>query len=409
MGIRVLHIGKYYPPVAGGVELFLHDLLHALSARGLATAALVHHDRVHPDQAHQDRVDLPEQRPAADAQPAVYRVPILGQLLYAPLSPAFPWWLARAIRDIRPQLLHLHLPNTSVFAALVLPAARRLPWVVHWHADVGGSRIDRRLALAYGLYRPFEQAVLARSRAMIATSPPYLQASHGLRRHQARCSVIPLGIAPERLETREPGAREAAEQIWGDSPGLRVLAVGRLTYYKGHEVLIDAAAQVPDARVVIAGGGERRARLAARISAARLDDRVRLAGLVPDGLLHALMASCDLLCLPSLERTEAFGLVLLEAMHFGKPVVVSDIPGSGTGWVVAQAGHGLLTRPGDAQSLARALIQLQQQPALRATLGENGREALRTRFGIDAVAARTQALYEQVLGLPAPADEGQAA
>ncbi len=391
MSIRVLHIGKYYPPMAGGMELFLRDLLHALGAQGLATAALV----------HQQRAGLPGVTPADSEQPAVFRVPILGQAMYAPLSPAFPWWLGRVIRRFQPQLLHLHLPNPSAFFALLLPAARRLPWVVHWQSDVGGSRIDRRLALAYGLYRPFEQAVLAQSRAIIATSPPYLQASHGLRHYQERCEVIPLGIDHHRLETKDPGAQEAAEQLWGNTPGLRVLAVGRLTYYKGHEVLIDAAARVSNVRVVIAGGGERQARLAAQIAGARMESRVCLAGLAPDGLLHALMASCDLLCLPSLERTEAFGLVLLEAMHFGKPVVVSDIPGSGTGWLVAQAGHGVLTRPGDAESVAAALRQLQEQPALRQALGARGQEALRTQFGIDAVAARIHALYAQVLGLPA--------
>lgn len=392
MSIRVLHIGKYYPPMAGGVELFLRDLLHALSARGLATAALV----------HQERTGLPGVRPADSEQPAIFRAPTLGRLLYAPLSPTFPWRLKQTIRAFQPQVLHLHLPNPSAFSALLLPAARRLPWVVHWHADVGGSRIDRRLALAYGLYRPFEQAVLARSRAIIATSPPYLQTSQGLRYFRERAEVIPLGIDQHRLETNSPSAREAAQRLWGSTPGLRVLAVGRLTYYKGHEVLIDAAAQVPNARVVIVGGGERQTQLATRITAARLDDRVHLAGSLPPGAkLHALMASCDLLCLPSLERAESFGLVLLEAMHFGKPVVVSDIPGSGTGWLVGQAGHGVLTRPGDAQSLAQALRQLQEQPALRQALGARGQDALRTQFGIDAVAARVHALYARVLGLPA--------
>ncbi len=99
----------------------------------------------------------------------IYRAPCYGRLLYAPISPTFPFWLARAIREFQPDLLHLHLPNTSAFWALLVPAARRLPWVIHWHADVVASTIDRRLALAYRLYRPFEQRLLAASRR---SSPP---------------------------------------------------------------------------------------------------------------------------------------------------------------------------------------------------------------------------------------------
>jgi rhamnosyl/mannosyltransferase len=389
--MRVLHVGKYYPPVPGGVERFLADLVGALQRRSIATAALVHRERA--PLAAGNQVEDPDTR---DQTPLIRRVPTFGQLLYAPISPGFPWWLDRAIRDFKPDLLHLHVPNTSAFAALVVPRARRVPWVVHWHADVAGVRVDRRLALAYGFYRPFEQALLRHARAVIATSPPYLEASPALRPWRERCTVNPLGLDTGRLVAPDAAALAWAEQRWGEQ-GLRVLAVGRLTHYKGHDVLIDAARQLPEVRVMIAGGGERHALLAARINQHGLQARVTLANFVPDEQLYALMASCDLLCLPSLERTEAFGMVLLEAMHFGKPVVVSDIPGSGRGWVVSQAGNGLLTRPGDALSLAEALARLQASPAERARLGEQGRAALARLFAIDRTAEDIAALYTQVL------------
>ena len=114
-------------------------------------------------------------------------------------------------------------------------------------------------------------------------------------------------------------------------------------------------------------------------------------------LPKALTLGTLLLCLPSLERTEAFGMVLLEAMRFGKPVVVGDIPGSGPGWVVRQAGHGLLTPPGDTAALAAALRELQRDPARRQTLGQSGASALRQRFGSDRVALAVADLYRRVL------------
>ena len=390
--MRALHIGKYYPPFAGGIEHFLADLLPALGAQGVAAAALVHDERPRRGGQWPSAPDfLKGQR-----ETPIYRAPCLGRLLYAPISPAFPIWLHRAIRDFRPELLHLHLPNTSAFWALAVPAARRLPWIVHWHADVVASAIDRRLALAYRLYRPFEQRLLAASRAVVATSPPYLEASTALAPWRERCHIIPLGLNPTRIAEPDPAARTRAESLWGTA-GFRVLAIGRLTYYKGHDVLIRAAASLENSRVLIVGTGERRERLTALIQSLGFGERVDLPGFQPETDLNALLASCDLLCLPSLERTEAFGLVLLEAMRFGKPVVVSDIPGSGAGWVTRQAGHGLLVPPGDAAALAAALRGLQHDPNRRRVLGQAGAAALRERFGIEPVAAAVAALYRRVL------------
>ena len=383
--MRVLHIGKFYPPFAGGIEHFLADLLPALNRQGVIAAALVHDEQ--PRRGGQ--------QPLPGDHPPVYRAPCYGRLLYAPVSPAFPFWLNRVIREFQPDLLHLHLPNTSAFWAWMVPAARRLPWVVHWHADVVASAIDRRMALAYRLYRPFEQRLLAASQAIIATSPPYLEASAALAPWRARCHIIPLGLDPARIADPGPAARERAETGWGRTSAFRILAIGRLTYYKGHDILIRAAAALPDTRVLIVGTGERRDRLAALIQSLNLNGRVHLPGFQPEADLNALLACCDVLCLPSLERTEAFGLVLLEAMRFGKPVVVSDIPGSGPGWVVSQADHGVPVPPGDPDALAMALRELQHNPAQRAARGQAGLTALREQFGIEPVAAAITGLYRQ--------------
>jgi len=386
--MRVLHIGKFYPPFAGGIENFLADLLPALHHQGVTTAALVH-DSPSPLTA------LPPVDEGSAELPIIYRAPCYGRLLYAPISPTFPFWLHRAIREFQPNLLHLHLPNTSAFWALLVPAARRLPWVIHWHADVVASAIDRRLALAYRLYRPFEQRLLAASQAIIATSPPYLDASTALAPWRDRCRIIPLGLDPARIPEPDSAAQQRAEMLWGKT-GFRILAIGRLTYYKGHDVLIQAAVHLPDSRILIVGTGEHRQRLDTLIDARQLQDRVRLPGFQPEADLTALLARCDVLCLPSLERTEAFGLVLLEAMRFGKPVVVSDIPGSGPGWVVNQAGHGLRVPVGDPDALARALRTLQHDPMQRAALGQAGITALRELFGIEPVAAAITDVYHQL-------------
>ena len=378
--MRVLHLGKFFPPFAGGIEHFLADLLPALRAQSVDCAALVHGHDGHNAGGVEDYQGSP-----------VYRVPCYGRLLYAPVSPAFPLWLRRALTEFRPDLLHLHLPNTSAFWALASPAARRLPWVVHWHADVVASALERRLALAYRLYRPFEQRLLRRSRAVIATSPPYLATSPALAPWRARSEIIPLGIPPTP-PVLTAAAVDRAERLWGQ-PGGRILSVGRLTYYKGHEVLIRAARRLPDAKVLIAGGGEREPALRSLIAELGLDRRVVLLGHTDPDLLQTLLAGCGCFCLPSLERTEAFGVVLLEAMRHGKPLVVSDIAGSGAGWIVRQGDCGRLVPPGAAGELAAALRALLDDPNEAARRGANGRRALNRSFAIGRVARRTAELY----------------
>lgn len=375
--MRVLHIGKYFPPFAGGMEYFLADLMRAQQGQGIQVAALVH--------AHQQPSPIPP----------VYRAPCYGRLLYAPISPQFPFWLRRVIQDFRPDLLHFHVPNTSAFWAMLVPAARRIPWIIHWHADVVTSQIDRRLALVYRAYRPFEQRLLAASRVVITTSPAYLEASEALRPWRPKCQVIPLGLDPARILEPEQEDFARAEQLWGRCD-FRVLVVGRLTYYKGHEVLIRAAAQLPEVRLVIVGEGEYRGRLEALIKALGMEARVLLTGFQAEPALNALFAGCDVLCLPSLERTEAFGMVLLEAMHFGKPVVASDIPGSGVGWVVRQGGHGVLVEPGDCDALAQALREIARTSQERNDLGHKGYQALHSTFHISRVAEQTRHLYREL-------------
>jgi len=382
--MRVLHVGKYYPPYQGGMENFLRDLLKALKGEGVSVSGLVHHHI--PGRSFSREED--------DGVP-VSRIPSCGQLLYLPLSPAFPRWLRQVIREFQPDLLHLHFPNPSACWGLLIPEARAIPWIVQWQSDVVPSAIDHRLKPAYQLYRPLEQAVLKRTRRVIVASEPYLEYSDPLRRWASKCRVIPLGIDPKRLSLPNASLVKAADKHW--RPGtLKVLAVGRLTYYKGFDVLIRAARQVPGISVQIVGDGALRNALQEQIGGSGMEGRVVLRGSLSDQELQALLATCDLFCLPSVERTEAFGIVLLEAMHYGKALVVSDIPGSGAGWVVRKGSCGFLTPPGDAGALANRFERLILQPDLCEKLGSKGRESLDGLFHIRSVARQIKKVYGEL-------------
>jgi len=293
---------------------------------------------------------------------------------------------------MQPHLLHLHLPNTSAFWALAIGCARKIRWVIHWHSDVVPSNIDGRMSIAYRFYRPFEQAILNHAVSVVATSDPYLASSEPLSRWRHKCVTIPLGLDPKRFRTPEEDV-QWAEALWGCEKH-RVLSVGRLTYYKGHEILIRAAASLDHTKILVVGEGHLGGRLRGLANSMGLSDRVRFLGPVSEPKIRSLFFTCDCLCLPSIERTEAFGLVLLEAMVFGKPAVASDIPGSGVGWVVKHGETGWLVGPFDHAALSATLKGLLNNTNMLRVMGEAGRRRFEKYFQINAVASDMTNLYE---------------
>jgi glycosyltransferase involved in cell wall biosynthesis len=411
--MRVLHVGKFFPPHPGGIERCMADLCAALHQRGVTIAALAHAE--------------PGAKSIQRREPGGFDVTLAachGRLLYAPLSPAFPLLLKRTLADFRPDLLHLHLPNTSAFFALMSPAARRLPWIVHWHADIPLDTRRRMLRLAYGIYRPWEHAMLGRASAIIATSQPYRDSSAALAPWLGKTHVIPLGIANSPSPPTSPGERAGVRgqrenqalssaqalrphatprsSLPALSPALRILAVGRLTYFKGIDVLLRAIADVAETSLVVIGDGECRSALEQQARGLGIETRVQFAGRVDmdqagEMTLRAAYENADVFCLPSTDRAESFGLVLLEAMRAHLPVIASAIAGSGVGFVVRDGETGLLVPPGDAAALANALRRIAADTELRARMGAAGAQRWQQEFTLDRAADRVLHLYEQVL------------
>jgi glycosyltransferase involved in cell wall biosynthesis len=285
------------------------------------------------------------------------------------------------------------MPNVAVFWALTLASARRTSWVVHWHSDVVVSpQSPRALRLAYVAYRPFEQAVLEHADRIVATSQTYLEASEPLAGWHYKCSAVPLGI---RTDLALPTEQDQALPWQGD--GVRLLSVGRLAHYKGFETLVRAVAASDGVQLVIAGQGEAMAQLQALVAAltpAGQVPRIHLLGEVSEGLKHQLLDSCEAFCLASRERTEAFGVVLLEAMAHAKPCLVANLQGSGMPWVVQMAGAGLShIRVDDVQSWVTVLSGLPAQRLQLKEWGAKGREGLEAHFSIDTCAQAIRGEY----------------
>lgn len=379
--MRILHLGKFYPPYRGGIESYTAALASTCVAKGAFSAVLAHA----PPGIHRT-----EKKIIDDVE--VILVGCYGQMLYTPISPALPWHLARLIRIFRPDILHLHMPNPSAFFALLIPSARKIPWIIHWHSDVPLTMQNRQVQLAYRIYKPWEQALLLHSHAIIATSTPYRDSSAALSRWDEKVHVIPLGLAPNipAFHTLKSPDVFSAKRI-------QILAVGRLTYYKGFDVLLRALADIPEANLLLVGSGEQENQLRELTRNLGLEFRVCFAGSLDDTALVAAYANSDIFCLPSIERSEAFGLVLLEAMRARLPIVASAIPGSGVGFVVQDEITGLLVAPADVSALVQALRCLIKDSDLRSRFGEAGYRRWQQEFTLDKVTEQTLGLYREVL------------
>ncbi len=385
---KILHIGKYYPPYMGGIENFMQLLLPALQKKH-HVVALVHHHRATLTATEQNQDNI-----------TIIRVPSWGRLLFAPIAPLFPYYLAKTIKTFQPDIIHVHMPNTSAFWLLFHPQARQIPWVIHWHSDVLTPDQKRLLALAYPFYRPFETAMLKRAKAIIATSPDYLNSSETLKPYQYKSRIIPLALNNAEQQ-KLPHSGVQTDLKW-HTESARILAIGRLTYYKGFEYLIEAMRWVhPPCQLFIVGEGEQRKKLQRLIQQYQLSEKVRLTGKLQQASLDYLLQSCDIFCMSSIERTEAFGMVLLQAMSHQKPVVVTKVEGSGMNWVCQKDKTALFAQKKNPQDLARQLNRLLENPSLAKRLGENGFRRYQQLFQINAISEQTSRLYRELLDKPA--------
>ena len=256
------------------------------------------------------------------------------------------------------------------------------------------------MKLFYKFYQPFERAVLKRAKTIVATSEPYRDSSRPLKKWHSKCQVVPLGVDTKRFNPEEPvevtplwETRPRGEAPLPHAPQLQVLAVGRLTYYKGFTYLIKAAAQVPDIHINLVGDGDQANQLKSLTASLKLQERVTFHGILSDAELARKMAECDCLSLPSIERTEAFGMVLLEAMYFGKATVISDVDGSGMGWVVDDGITGIKVNPADTDALAAGLKRLATNREELAGMGLRGKKKFDRMFEISHAVEGLERIY----------------
>lgn len=369
--LRVLHVGKFYPPHMGGIETHLQVLCRELR-KSVDLHVVVASDDHNGAEQVLDGV-------------AVSRVPTR---LFVASTPLCPGMVGR-IRTADADIVHIHMPNpTAVVAYLASRHRGRL--VVTYHSDTVRQKV------LGAMFEPWLHAALRRSSAIIATSPDYQRTSPVLARYQDRCHVIPYGIPVEQFDRCDPESVHGLRQQYGDR---LVLSVGRLVYYKGFEYLIRAMSQVRG-KLLIIGDGPLRVRLQHLAASLGLGDKVIFAGEIRNEQVVPYYNAASVFALASVARSEAFGIVQIEAMAAGLPVVNTRLD-SGVPFVSLHEETGLTVEPGDPVALAAAINRLLDDESLRRSLGSAARQRARQQFSLSAMTSRTLALYDAVLRYPA--------
>lgn len=368
---HILHIYKNYHPVKGGIENHIRLLCAELAKRDdFRVTVLV---------ANTGRPTVRENRDGVE----VIKAGLDLTLARTPVS----WRLWYETAQLRPDITHLHFPYP--FGELAYLFLGRSPkMVVTYHSDI----VSQKRLLP--LYRPFLRRVLRRADRIIATSPNYLRSSAYLSQVSHKCSVVPFGIDIVRFQDVDPVAVSSVRDRYG-APLL--LFVGQFRYYKGLEYLIEALKQIP-AKLLLVGRGPLDGSLRALVGRKGLSNKVFFLGEVSDEELPVIYHACDAFVLPSSHRSEAFGIVQLEAMACGKPVVCTEV-GTGTTWVNQHGRTGLVVPPADPGALADAINTLLEDEALRALLGHAARERVEHEFTVEKMVDGVVEVYRQVMAV----------
>ncbi|MFC1595743.1 glycosyltransferase [Candidatus Margulisiibacteriota bacterium] len=373
--LKILLINKLYYPWIGGVEVHVQDLAENLGRlTGVSVEVLTCSDKYQYSEEEINGVKVTR------LPNIFYRILGKSLLFSMPLALSFPKWLKKSKADI----LHFHLPNPLAVISYFL-ARPKGKVVVTWHSDI----VKQKLILFF--YKPLLYWFLKKTDIILTTSPNMIEHSLFLRKFKDKCKVVPLGINPGDYELDQSDMQDIAVQKQRQTKK-QLLFVGRLIYYKGVEYLVDAMPNI-DAELTIVGSGTLLEPLKAKIAELGQQSKIRIVNNATRKNLSKYFRLCDIFVLPSVATSEAFGIVQLEAMYCGKPVVSTNLP-TGVPFVNQDNKTGFVVEPCDVAGLTRAVNKLITDDQLRQKLGTYAKKRVEKEFINSVVAERVKGVYE---------------
>jgi glycosyltransferase involved in cell wall biosynthesis len=357
--VRVTHFYKdTFPPVFGGIEQHIALLSEMQRAAGWEVEIVAAGARSATRECLSNGV-------------VVHRLGEVGRFASSPVTAAF----LGAARRTRADIAHFHHPNPIGEVAEPL-LSHDTPRVLSYHADITRQRV------LGAVYRPILRRILSHMDAVIVGSEPMLYSSPMLAGLHEVAHVVPYGV--RQFSPAGPAPREPSTFLF----------VGRLRRYKGLPVLLRALARTTGLDLRIVGSGPLQAELARLRDALGLGGRVTFMRDLPDAELDREYRGARALVLPSTDRSEAFGIVLAEALSRGTPCISTEV-GTATSWVNLHGESGLVVEPNDPQALGAAMELLAADDPLWHKLSAGATSRARM-FSAAAMTDATLALYSSL-------------
>lgn len=377
--MRVLQLGKFYP-IRGGVEKVMRDLTEGLANNGVECDMLC---ASFGRGGSRSFVIAQDDKKGAqdDKKGRVIVCPTWFTASGTMIAPGMISYLRRHAREY--DIIHIHHPDPMAGLALRLSGFKGRV-ILHWHSDI----LKPKIFLTP--YLPIQRWLIRRAERIVGTTPTYVKESPWLSDVQEKVTYVPIGIEPV---LPDPDKVKNIQESYRDKK--IVFSLGRLVPYKGYTFLIEAAKHLPEDYVVLIGGtGPLRENLENQILESGLGQKVKLLGRVEDDDLPSLYGASSVFVLSSVVKAEAFGIVQIEAMSAGVPVIATKIPESGTSWVNEDGVSGINVEPRDSEGLAKAIISICSDNQTRHTYGKNALARYERLFRLDIMTNKIKQLYE---------------
>ncbi|WP_039046415.1 glycosyltransferase family 4 protein [Plesiomonas shigelloides] len=366
--MKVLHVYRTcYPETNGGVEQVIRFIASGTKPLGVETKILtLSNDEAVPYYCEGTEI-----------------IPV--KKTFEISSNGFSWKLINTFKKMSKwaDIIHYHYPWPSGDFLSTFSSPK--PSIVTYHSDIVRQKLLKKL------YQPLESYFLNNANILVATSPQYANTSKNLLKFKKKVKIIPLAID----EHTYPIPSSDVINKWREKVGKDFfLFVGVLRYYKGLDYLLEAA-NINQLPVVIAGDGPEREKLETYVAKHHLKN-VRLVGFISEEDKTALHLLSKAFVFPSHLRSEAFGISLLEAQMYGKPIISSDI-GTGSSYVNINGETGLVVPPADSQSFSDAMLKIENDTKLSEELGINARKRFEQEFTTQRFAKSYATLYRELI------------
>jgi glycosyltransferase involved in cell wall biosynthesis len=376
--MRIVQTPARFYPFIGGVENYVYNLSRELARLGQDVKVICAREPEAQEEESRDGIEIK-------------RLPYIGKVANTNITPGLPFALFQQDFDI----VHTHLPTPwSADWSSIISRLKRRPLVLTYHNDIVGQGLMGHLASFYN--STSLQFLLKTSAKIVITQDKYIDSSIYLDRYKNKIKVIPIGVDTDRFRPINHIKKEEAE-------GKVLFFLGLLDKYhayKGLDDLLRALAivrkQLPGVRLVVGGGGELLGHYMGLAANLGLSQNVEFRGFIPDERLPECYNRCDAFVLPSVSsEQEGFGIVLLEAMASGRPVISTDIVGVADD--VKRFNAGRIVRPKDVNFLAQAILEILENEELASEMGERGRKLVEEKYNWKKIGRDMLEVYRELV------------